>query len=82
MASNIGRYLNHNTGRVMTATEVWNRTYAHEFGNLVAGRIVGSMSGANAVFGDPRGIENAARNYSDPDAGARMETCIFKDIAP
>ena len=45
----------------MTTAEVWNRTYAHELGNLLGGMIAGSLSGADTLFGDPRGIENASR---------------------
>jgi hypothetical protein len=82
MASNIGPFMNQSTGSMMTTAEVWNRTYAHELGNVLAGRIAGSMSGADTIFGDPRGIENASHTYSDTDAGARMETCMFGGVAP
>ena len=66
----------------MTTAEVWNRTYAHELGNLLGGMIAGSLSGADTLFGDPRGIENASRTYNDPDSGARLETCMFGGVAP
>lgn len=72
----------------MTATEVWNRTYAHELGNLLAGRLVGSISSATSAYGDHtphgeyEGILNAAGNYYDNDPGARLETCMFGDVAP
>ncbi len=82
MASNIGPFMNQHTGSMMTTAEVWNRTYGHELGNVLAGRIAGSMSGADTIFGDPRGIENASHTYSDTDAGARMETCMFGGVAP
>ena len=82
MASNIGPMMNQSTGVMMTTAEVWNRTYAHELGNLLGGMIAGSLSGADTLFGDPRGIENASRTYNDPDSGARLETCMFGGVAP
>ena len=82
MASDIGPMMNQKTREMMTAVEVWNRTYAHELGNLLGGRIAGNLSGSAALFGDPRGIENASGNYRDTDPGARLETCMFGGVAP
>jgi hypothetical protein len=64
-------------GGPVSAYEMKIRTYAHELGNLLAGRLVGDIAGADAAYGLPGGMVGSITGQRDPDAGARFESCTI-----
>lgn len=78
-------------GTVLSAEEYQMRTYAHEFGNLLSGRITGDLSLGAETYGsgDPKLRDEPIRppvkglaTGADWDAGARLEECIFGNMRP
>ena len=69
------------SGTVLGAREIQMRTYAHELGNLLAGRIVGTVAGGSEVYGSRTPITSVT-GIPDQDAGARLESCIFGNTSP
>ncbi len=53
--------------------ELQQRTYVHEFGNLLSRKI--SSNGSATTFGD-------SNNRSDDDTGFQLERCVFGNVRP
>ncbi len=68
-------------GGPISANEMRIRTYAHELGNLLAGRLAGSVAAARAAYGTPGGLAGSITGQRDPDAGARFEACTMGRFA-
>lgn len=64
-------------GGPISAFEMRVRTYAHELGNLLAGRLAGNMKAARESYGDPDGMRGSLTGQLDFDAGARFEDCTI-----
>jgi len=62
------------------AFELKERTYVHELGNILSRRISPDSSGK--TFGDPNGISGRLGSGADDDTGAKLEQCVFGDVAP
>jgi len=78
-------------GTMLSAEEYRMRTFAHEFGNVLAGRITGSISSGAEAYGsgDPdlrsepiRPPVKGLATGEDWDVGARLEECIFGNMRP
>jgi YD repeat-containing protein len=70
------------TARPMSSTEILQRVYVHELGNMLAFFLTEGKAGNG--WGDPNGIvsplneKGIARNI-DYDTGAKLEKCFFND---
>jgi len=62
------------------AFELKERTYVHELGNILSRRISPDSSGT--TFGDPSGISGSLGSGADYDTGAKLEQCVFGNVAP
>jgi hypothetical protein len=79
MASDLASYA---ASTVITAFELGQRTYVHEFGNLLSRRI--SADGSAKTFGVSGGVPHAGDSSlrPDDDTGANLEKCVFGNMYP
>jgi hypothetical protein len=79
IANNLTDVLNPSTGNVaLSKFEVYQRTYVHELGNLLARKITGNP----LEFGNPSGIAGNLGSSPDTDTGAALEECVFGNVSP
>jgi RHS repeat-associated protein len=71
-----------NSGQVVSTQEQWFRTYGHELANLIVDRRFGEGAALN-LLGTREGIKGDVNvsNQTDSDVGARVEKCMFGNVA-
>jgi RHS repeat-associated protein len=85
ISSNISPVHDPATGEVISSVQDQQfRTYAHELGNVLGGRLTGDLDESLGTWGSPVGGKNVPPvspvTGADRDPGARLEECIFGNM--